>query len=42
MKAGGGIYDRDDVSVTIARPARPKNLFKKARKWDRVNLHGGN
>ena len=25
MKAGTGIYDRDDVSVTIARPARSKN-----------------
>ena len=46
MKAGRGIYDRDDVSFTIARPARSKNWYKKARKWDRVNfscnLHGGN
>ena len=25
MKAGRGIYYRDDVSVTIARPARSKN-----------------
>ena len=25
MKAGTGIYDCDDVSVTIARPARSKN-----------------
>ena len=25
MKAGRGIYDRDDASVTIARPARSKN-----------------
>ena len=45
MKAGRGIYDRDDVSFTIARPARSKNCYKKARKWDRVNfscnLHGG-
>ena len=44
MKAGRGIYDRDDVSFTIARPARSKNWYKKARKWDRVNfscnLHG--
>ena len=25
VKAGRGIYDRDDVSLTIARPARSKN-----------------
>ena len=46
MKAARGIFDRDDVSFTIARPARSKNCYKKARKWDRVNfscnLHGGN
>ena len=42
MKAGKGIYDRDNVSFTIARPARSKNRYKKARKWDRVNLtYGG-
>ena len=39
MKDGRGIYDRDDVSVTIARPARSKSSYKKARKWDRVNLY---
>ena len=40
MKAGRDIqYDRDDVSVTIARPARSKNRYKKARKWDRVNFN---
>ena len=27
VKAGRGIYDRDDVSVTIARPARSKNRY---------------
>ena len=26
MKAGRGIYDRDDVSFTITRPARSKKL----------------
>ena len=29
MKAGRGIYDRDDVSFTIARPARSKNDIRK-------------
>ena len=38
MKAGGAIYDSGDVSVTTARSARSKNRYKKARKWDRVNL----
>ena len=38
----GGIYDSGDVSVTTARSARSKNRYKKARKWDRVNLtYGG-
>ena len=37
MKAGRGVYDYD-VSVTIARPTRSKNWYKKARKRDRVNL----
>ena len=42
MKAGRGIYDSGDVSVTTARSARSKNRYKKARKWDRVNLtYGG-
>ena len=32
-----------DVSVKTARSARSKNRYKKARKWDRVNLTcGGN
>ena len=38
MKAGGGSYDSGDVSVTTARSARSKNRYKKAGKWDRVNL----
>ena len=38
MKAGRGSYDCGDVSVTTARSARSKNCYKKARKWDRVNL----
>ena len=46
MKAGRSIYDHDDVSFTIAPPARSKNWYKKARKWDCVifscNLRGGN
>ena len=42
MKVGRGIYDSGDVSVTTARSARAKNRYKKARKWDRVNLtYGG-
>ena len=42
MKAGGAIYDSGDVSsVTTARSARSKNRYKKARKWDRVNLTMG-
>ena len=42
MKAGRGIYDSGDVSVTTARSARSNNRYKKARKWDRVNLtYGG-
>ena len=32
MKAGRSIYDHDDVSFTIARPARSKNWYQKARK----------
>ena len=36
MKAGRGIYDRGDVSVTTARSARLKNCYKKASKWDRI------
>ena len=39
MKAGRGIYDRDDISVTIARPTRSNNWYKKARKWDRVSFN---
>ena len=45
MKAGRSSYDcgDHDVSVTIARSARSKNCYKKARKLDRVNLtYGGN
>ena len=38
MKAGRGIYDSGDVSVTTARSARSNNRYKKARKLDRVNL----
>ena len=38
-RCGGGINDRDDASVTIAQPARSKNWYKKARKWDRVNFN---
>ena len=38
MKAGRSSYDCGDVSVTTARSARSKNCYKKARKWDRVNL----
>ena len=42
MKAGRS-YDCGDVSVTTARSARSENCYKKARKWDRVNLtYGGN
>ena len=42
MKAGRGIYDNGDVSVTTGRLARSNNRYKKARKWDRVNLtYGG-
>ena len=42
MKAGRGIYDSGDVSVTTARSARSNNRYKKARKWDSVNLtYGG-
>ena len=38
MKAGRGIYHSGDVLVTTARLARSKKRYKKARKWDRVNL----
>ena len=38
MKAGRSSYDCGDVSVTTARSAGSKNCYKKARKWDRVNL----
>ena len=38
MKAGGASYESGDVSVTTARSVRSKNRYKKARKWDRVNL----
>ena len=34
MKAGRGIYDSGDVSVTTARSARSNNRYKKARKWE--------
>ena len=37
MKSDRGIYDCGDVSVTTARSATSKNLYKKARKWDRLN-----
>ena len=39
MKAGRGIYDCGDVSVTTARSARLKNCYTKARKWDRGGTH---
>ena len=43
MKAGRSSHDCSDVLVTTARSARSKNCYKKARKWDRVNLtYGGN
>ena len=38
MKAGRGIFDSGVVSVTTARLARSNNRYKKARKWDRINL----
>ena len=38
MKAGRGIHDCDDVSVTTGRSARLKNCYKKARKWDRGGI----
>ena len=41
MKAGRGIYDSGDVSVKTARSVRSNNRYKKARKWDRVNLTCG-
>ena len=41
MKAGRSSYDCGDVSVITARLARSKNCYKKARKWDRVNLNMG-
>ena len=41
MKAGRGIYESGDVSVTTAQSARSKNRYKKARKRDRVNLTYG-
>ena len=38
MKAGRSSYDCGDVSVTTTQSTRAKNCYKKARKWDCVNL----
>ena len=41
MKAGRSSYDCGNVSVTTGRTTRSKNCYKKARKWDGVNLTYG-